>query len=148
MNGLRILIIEDNSVLRELYRDVLIDEGHLVAVAGDGQEGLALLAWRPDVIVLDLRMPVMDGFEFLRVLQTDGLPHPPVLIASATVPLRPLAGARAVIQKPFDLAHFVRTVEAVAASAKLAEAARAETGAGLFALPSTKGAVLTNHRMH
>lgn len=148
MNGLRVLVIEDNAVLRELYRDVLADEGHTVAVAGNGVEGLALLGWQPDVIVLDLRMPVMDGFEFLRQIRTRNLPHPPILIASATLPTQPLVGAGAIIQKPFDLGHFVRTVELVAGSAKHAEASRADSPASLFALPSTRRAELTNHRMH
>jgi two-component system, chemotaxis family, chemotaxis protein CheY len=148
VNRLRVLVIEDSAVLRELYRDVLVDEGHTVAVAGNGEEGLALIAWQPDVIVLDLRMPVMDGFEFLRRIQLSRLPHPPVLIASATLPTRPLVGAGAIIQKPFDLSHFVRTVERVAGLVRSAEATRAEAAATLFALPPTKRPILTDQRLH
>jgi CheY-like chemotaxis protein len=64
---LRILVVEDDPNHRKLARQVLEDSGHEVLSAADGEEALALLLIRDfDVIVLDMRMPGMDGREFIR----------------------------------------------------------------------------------
>lgn len=64
---LRILVVEDDPNHRKLARQVLEDSGHEVLSAADGEEALALLAIRDfDVVVLDMRMPGMDGREFIR----------------------------------------------------------------------------------
>jgi len=61
---LRILVCEDNAVNQKLARRVLEIEGHEVQVAGDGQEGLRLLAsYEFDLILMDVQMPNMDGME-------------------------------------------------------------------------------------
>lgn len=66
----RILIIEDSEVNRRLMRDVLIYHGFEVIEASNGKEGIELaLKQRPDLILLDMQMPVMDGFEVLRVIR-------------------------------------------------------------------------------
>ncbi|MEX2373035.1 MAG: response regulator, partial [Dehalococcoidia bacterium] len=58
----RVLVLEDEDSIRRLTVDLLTDEGFEVRAAPDGRQGLAILdEWRPDVIVLDLMMPVMDG---------------------------------------------------------------------------------------
>lgn len=77
-----VLIVEDDPALRELYADVLRDEGWLVQQAGDGLEALDLLAagTPPCVVVLDLRMPRMDGWELASRLREHGLPF--VLVAA------------------------------------------------------------------
>jgi CheY-like chemotaxis protein len=83
---------------------VLFDgEGYRVATATDGQDGLSQLDCGPDLIVLDLMMPVMDGHEFLRRL--GALPvhtDTPVLVVSAQHDGSPPQGASAVMSKPFD----------------------------------------------
>jgi CheY-like chemotaxis protein len=63
----RILVIEDNSSVRDALAAVLTMEGYAVSTAGDGLEGLALLPGEPpySLVLLDLMMPVMDGFAFL-----------------------------------------------------------------------------------
>ena len=69
----RILIVEDDRDLNNAYSTILKHEGHEVAVAFDGKEALAMLAdFEPDLILLDLLMPVMGGLEFLE--QWD-IPH-------------------------------------------------------------------------
>src|SRR5690348_10220063 len=62
----RILLIEDDRGIREVLKCILEDEGYSVVVADNGQRGLEILrsSPTPDIIVLDLRMPVMDGWEF------------------------------------------------------------------------------------
>ncbi len=62
-----ILIIEDNTALNEAYELILSSESHHVEVAHNGEEGLAKLAgFTPDLILLDLLMPVLDGLGFLK----------------------------------------------------------------------------------
>lgn len=62
-----ILVIEDDKVLNKAYQLILEQEGHTVSTAFDGDEGLAAAAKRkPDIILLDLLMPHMNGIEFLR----------------------------------------------------------------------------------
>src|SRR5436309_3406591 len=64
----RILLVDDDDSIRQVVTVFLTDEGYEVAGAGDGQAALDLLAtFKPDIILLDLRMPVMDGWEFVRL---------------------------------------------------------------------------------
>ncbi|MEF3698367.1 response regulator [Desulfolutivibrio sp.] len=71
--NLRILVVEDDPNHRKLARQVLEDSGHEVLSAADGEEALALLLIRDfDVVVLDMRMPGMDGREFIRRVRTCG----------------------------------------------------------------------------
>ena len=59
----RILVVEDDESLRETLAEVLADDGHEVRVAADGEAALAAIqAWAPELIVLDLMMPRMDGY--------------------------------------------------------------------------------------
>jgi len=70
---LRILVVEDDPNHRKLARQVLEDSGHEVLSADDGEEALALLLVHDfDVVVLDMRMPGMDGREFIRRVRTSG----------------------------------------------------------------------------
>jgi CheY-like chemotaxis protein len=112
----RILVVEDEPSIRELYKDVLSGEGYQVREASDGVEGLEELEKaRPDVIVVDLAMPRMDGLEFCRRLrdlpQCEGIP---VIVISANLDLawRDLskAGYSAGLAKPFDLSRLLDLV--------------------------------------
>jgi DNA-binding response OmpR family regulator len=67
---IKVLIVEDESVLREMYRDKLEHEGFEVIVASNGKEGLEMaIAKKPRIILLDLMMPIMDGKMMLRRLR-------------------------------------------------------------------------------
>jgi len=71
-NNYKVLVIEDNSELMEQYRLKLSHEGFNPLVAIDGEQGLLLAAdERPDVILLDILMPNMDGFEVLRAIKNN-----------------------------------------------------------------------------
>src|SRR5689334_21246817 len=105
----RVLLIEDEPALGQVLNDVLIDEGHQVQWVRNGRAGLQRLqSWRPDVIVLDLMMPVMDGWAFRaaqRRLPSD-LAGVPVIVLSGARELRATAdalGAAVTLAKPFDL---------------------------------------------
>jgi CheY-like chemotaxis protein len=95
----------------------LADEGYDVRAAADGRAALALLAtWQPHVIVLDLMMPVLDGWGFrARQLATPGAADVPVIVLSAARDLRvELLRPAAVVPKPFNLESFLETVADVA----------------------------------
>lgn len=84
----RILVVDDEENIRELYRDELSEEGYEVALAKDGAEALAmLLSFRPDLVTLDVKMPGMDGIEVLRRIREKD-PAVPVLLLTAFVEFR------------------------------------------------------------
>ncbi|HEX2908627.1 MAG TPA: response regulator [Phototrophicaceae bacterium] len=80
-----ILVVEDETVIQFLVRNMLQPAGHSVYEAGDGEAALVMLETFPqpfDLIILDLLMPKMNGFEFLSKLQNQTV-RPPVIILSA-----------------------------------------------------------------
>jgi len=111
---LRVLAVEDDDDLRAFYRTLLEEEGYEVRVARDGAEALGLIDWAPDLILLDLMLPVMDGYQFLRRLRSSRQgAHIPVLVLSAALPpgRETLAGAQAVLRKPFEFDRLLRTID-------------------------------------
>jgi two-component system chemotaxis response regulator CheY len=110
----RILVVDDDDDLRETICDVLALAGHDVVQAADGRAALAQLrARRFDLIVTDLQMPGMDGWELLAALQTDWrLRHTPVCVVSAEADVPRRASTR-FIRKPFELASLVRIIDEV-----------------------------------
>ena len=83
-----ILIADDEARIRRLVSDFLKRDGHTVLEAADGREALRLIEHRqpaPDLAILDVMMPVMDGFEVLRALRAgeNGEPHLPVMMLTA-----------------------------------------------------------------
>jgi CheY-like chemotaxis protein len=109
-----ILVIEDDAGIREALSDFLSSEGFRVDLAGDGAEGLErLAARRPDVVLVDLVMPGMNGGQFLERLRTDEATRAlPVVLMTGTRPARGTAAAAdAVLQKPFDLDELLAVVQ-------------------------------------
>jgi len=109
-----ILIVEDDEDLREMMAQLLALEGFKAETAANGREALAYLAQgdRPDVILLDLMMPVMDGWEFRRHQVTDpALAAVPVVVLSALEPARAeaLQGV-AFLKKPLDFDRLLELV--------------------------------------
>ena len=105
----RVLVIDDEPDVRWLIRMSLERAGHEVIVAEDGLRGVAVaMKQRPEIIVLDLMMPVMDGYAVLAELAKDPRTAPiPVLVLSArAIPEEAdratEAGARRFLEKPFD----------------------------------------------
>ena len=122
----QVLIVEDDNDLREIYADVLRDEGWDVATASDGVEAMQLLetGWMPCVAVLDLRMPRMNGWEFAdRLRENDAWRGLPFVIVAAHVRVADEAnhmGARWWLQKPVSIDHLVSVIgEACASSTAL-----------------------------
>ncbi|MEP7003353.1 MAG: response regulator transcription factor [Chloroflexota bacterium] len=106
----RILVVEDDPSIRALCADVLRDQGYRVETAVDGQDGLDHLGNHPDLIVLDLTMPVVDGREFLRQLHAGASSHAPVLVLTADFGVQTLRGAKQVMQKPFEISALLDVV--------------------------------------
>jgi CheY-like chemotaxis protein len=102
----RVLVVDDDRDSREVVHEALSDEGYEVRAVAGGREALALLgAWRPDLIVLDVVMPVMDGAAFRAEQQRDGFADIPVLLLTAADRPERYAEALAapVLPKPFEL---------------------------------------------
>ena len=120
----RILIVEDDPDLRTILRMQLSSQGYEVAEAVNGAEGFQIVqSLRPDCVILDLMMPVMDGFGFLKrarsLLALQGIP---ILILTASEDERnKVRGfnyqADAYMSKPYDLETLTVKVEQLCAKA-------------------------------
>lgn len=105
----RVLVVDDDDALREIYVDALQGSGYEVRGAHDGRSALALLesGWQPCVAFLDLRMPGMDGWELARRLRADDRwKEIRIVVVAAHFRIDREAaelGASAWLQKPFDL---------------------------------------------
>ena len=120
--GLSILVVEDSDDAREALHALLLYLGAEVTTASDGRDALELLRHAgasPDLIFCDLRMPRMDGYEFIReLLRAPGATHPPVVAMSGLVSesdraLTKAAGFKAHIAKPFVEAAIVAVANSV-----------------------------------
>ncbi|GAO04556.1 protein PilG [Anaeromyxobacter sp. PSR-1] len=114
----RVLIVDDESDIRQAVAEVLAEEGHQVVAAGDGEEALAQIrAFHPQLVLLDLMMPVMNGWEFRAAQKGDpDISAIPVVILSA-MGREGAIDADGYIQKPFDLEMLLSAVRRHAQSA-------------------------------
>lgn len=115
----RVLVIDDDDALRELFAIMLNGHGCQVATAKDGRRAIDMLANESfDLILLDLMMPEMDGLRMLRWLrQEQGLAVPVVIISAAADPGSAEAlraeGANAVLHKPVELPVLLEQIRQV-----------------------------------
>jgi len=116
--GRRVLIVDDEEGFRDGVADLLQMEGYTVSVARDAVEAVRVLpVFRPEVILLDLRMPNLDGEGFLRGMS--GLPASrgvPVVLISAQEDLAQIAsrtGAAGYLSKPFEAPQLLSLLEKV-----------------------------------
>jgi CheY-like chemotaxis protein len=116
-HGCDVLLVDDDLDVVDLVADVLMAEGCRVRTAVDGREALDILAkWRPQIILLDIMMPVMDGTDVLETIRADpALARIPVVVISASgAHLSQSLPAAAVIAKPFSIDHLLQQVTALA----------------------------------
>ena len=111
-----ILVIEDDDSIRDLVTDILQSVGYRVERAADGLQALVKVSVRrPDIIVLDLMMPVMDGWTFLEHFRKNPeCSATPVVVTSAYTTLGKTARelhVEAFLAKPFDMDALVGVVE-------------------------------------
>ena len=114
----RVPVVEDDTSIRDTLELALTMQGYEVATAANGREAMALLRrWRPDLIVLDLMMPVMDGWNFRVEQRRAGYDDVPVLVLTASrnaADSNDALGAAERLQKPFDLRHLLDTISRLA----------------------------------
>lgn len=104
----RILIVEDQADVAQLIEVVLVGEGHTVAVARDGAQGLMMARdWKPDLILMDIMLPGVDGGTLISRLRREAETRElPIIAMSASRTLRDRTAeleADALLSKPFDV---------------------------------------------
>lgn len=116
-NKKHILVVDDEQSIRELVRDILEEEGHRVTVAGNGIEALELITAGEvvDVVISDIRMPVMGGIKLLEKIRNQN-PFPPAMIfvtgySDVTNEEAFAKGAAAYLRKPMSINELVKAVE-------------------------------------
>ncbi len=113
----RVLVIDDDLPLRGMLAAALRQHGFQVLLAGDGAEGQrALTIHNPDVVLLDLAMPDVNGWDFLQRLQETGhIGKVPIIVVSAHLRIDPQAvlqmGVSAILPKPFNLQELIELIE-------------------------------------
>jgi len=131
----RVLIADDDRLVREVLRDLLEEGGFAVLEAGDGDEACRIAAVeQPDAIVLDLVMPSLDGLTACRRLRANPeFRHTPILLLTARADLQEsvnpfLAGADDYLTKPFDGWELLARLRGNLAKQRLIEARRSPAG--------------------
>ena len=119
MDKIKVLLVEDEETLAMIIKDTLEGQNFTIHTAADGEEGLRrFFDLRPDVLVADVMMPRMDGFEMVRrIRQTDK--HTPVLFLTARSAINDVVegfelGANDYLKKPFGMQELIIRIKALA----------------------------------
>ena len=122
MDKIKVLLVEDEETLAMIIKDTLEGQNFIINTATDGEEGLRLFFdLRPDVLVADVMMPRMDGFEMVRrIRQTDK--YTPVLFLTARSAINDVVegfelGANDYLKKPFGMQELIVRIKALAGKA-------------------------------
>ncbi len=113
----KIMVIDDESSIRSLLREVLEKSGHQVVEACDGREALALYQKdKADLVIIDLLMPEVDGLEATLQLSREYLDTKIIAMTGAQgdrnfLDIAKLFGARRTFEKPFDLKEMLHAIE-------------------------------------
>lgn len=112
-----ILVVDDDPGILRIVSTILISEGYRVETAANGEEALRQVdADPPSLVLLDMRMPIMDGWEFAREVRGRGCDKLPILVMTAARDARRWADeikADGYLAKPFDLDTLLDEVERV-----------------------------------
>ena len=113
----RILVVEDQEDLRGVLRDLLTGSGYIVIEAGDGEAGVAKAkSDRPDLILMDIQMPVIDGYEATRRIKVDPDLKPIPIVAVSSFAMKGdeekarAAGCNHYVTKPYSPMQLLRLV--------------------------------------
>ncbi len=117
-NGATILIVEDHEEIAFGLKNNLEFDGHEVAIAGDGREGLKLLKQMSiDLIILDLMLPGMSGYEFLETIREEGNSVPVLILSAKGEEIDKVRGFRLgaddYVEKPFGTMELIARIEAI-----------------------------------
>ncbi|HEY3935709.1 MAG TPA: response regulator transcription factor [Gemmatimonadales bacterium] len=137
----RILVVEDQPALAELVARNLVIEGFETRTLGDGREVLPLVrSWRPDLVILDLMLPGLDGFEVLRALRGVDRTLPVIILSARAEEPDKIRGFRLdadqYVTKPFGVLELLERVHALLrrAAARDANDATAQITFGTIAI--------------
>jgi DNA-binding response OmpR family regulator len=117
----RVLVIDDDLPIRGMLAAALSRRGFQVLLAGDGAEGQrAIKIHQPDIVLLDLAMPDVNGWDLLqRLKETGHLGRIPIIVISAHVLVEPQAllqmGVAAILPKPFNMPDLLQLIDHLAA---------------------------------
>jgi DNA-binding response OmpR family regulator len=118
INKINVLLVEDENTLAMIIKDTLDEQGFLITIAGDGREGLKMFfEHKPDILVADVMMPHIDGFEMVRqIRQTDKTT--PVLFLTARSAVKDVVegfelGANDYLKKPFGMQELIVRLKAL-----------------------------------
>jgi two-component system chemotaxis response regulator CheY len=110
-----IFVVDDDAAIRTAVSFALTDEGYLVATAEDGRAALNdLRQLRPDLILLDMRMPIMDGWEFAQQYRRQAEPRAPIVVLTAAQDAADWAAqiqANGYLAKPFGVTDLLVIVD-------------------------------------
>ena len=116
----RILIVEDQEDLRGVLRDLLSGSGYAVIEAADGQDGVGKAKLeRPDLILMDIQLPVLDGYEATRQIKADATSAKTPIIAVSSFAMKGdeekarAAGCDHYVTKPYSPLQLLRTIRGV-----------------------------------
>ena len=129
MNGgeksVKILVVDDEGIIRELMTYVLKKQGFITETARDGKEALDKIALdRPDIVILDIVMPGMNGLEvYKRIRENPDTEHIPIIFLSAEEPIKHAIAAREktiteYIEKPCDIEYLLKRIKILTAIKK------------------------------
>ena len=110
----KVLVVDDDRAIRMLLTDVLTRAGYEISTAKDGRD--ALIHYKPDLIITDLKMPFVDGYELCRTIRESS--SVPILVVTGWAGSEEEcrageAGANACMGKPYELKEFLAQVEAL-----------------------------------
>ena len=116
MANMKILLLEDDPILSEIIEEFLCEHGYHVTLFYDGQEALdALFVDKFDILVLDINVPSLSGFELLKALKEAGIITPTIFITSLSqindVKKGFALGAEDYLKKPFELEELLVRIE-------------------------------------
>ncbi len=112
--GTRVLVVDDDQSILDTVTSILASEGFQVMAAGGGQQALAMLtAWHPTLVLLDMRMPFVDGWAVARSMRESGSKVPIIVMTAAESAERwaDEIGAAGHLAKPFGLDELIACVE-------------------------------------
>ena len=112
--GTRVLVVDDDPSILDTVTSILSSEGFQVMAAGGGKQALAMLtAWHPTLVLLDMRMPLMDGWAVARSMRESGSKVPIIVMTAAESAERwaDEIGAAGHLAKPFGLDELISCVD-------------------------------------
>ena len=115
--GRPVVVVDDDAAIRDLLAVLLEAEGYPVISSANGPEALAAIqARQPSLVVMDLHMPVLDGYGLVRQLQAQGFDPPPILMTATAREADQVGaeiGAACAFAKPFSIAELLAAIEEV-----------------------------------